>query len=125
MTPVTITLFLYYNETFLLKIYFKNQTPAPGTTHPAHLGLEHVLALVTDSFTSATERHIEVCTYLLRVCIYPLTAFRKVGDGLEMYVVLAKGRSAHGLEGAQGVQEMPTTEGGERVFVVRRELKKD
>jgi 20S proteasome subunit beta 6 len=49
----------------------------------------------------------------------------KVGDGLEMYVVLAKGRSAAGLEGVAGIQEVPTTEGGERVFVVRRELKKD
>jgi 20S proteasome subunit beta 6 len=67
-----------------------------------------VLALVTDSFTSATERHIEV------------------GDGLEMYVVLARGRGTRGLEGIAGIQEVSTTGAdGERVFVVRRELKKD
>jgi hypothetical protein len=42
------------------QIYFKNQTPAPGTAHPVHLALEDVLALVIDSFTGATERHIEV-----------------------------------------------------------------
>jgi hypothetical protein len=42
------------------QIYFKNQTPAPGKVHPTHLPLHEVLALVIDSFTSATERHIEV-----------------------------------------------------------------
>ncbi|KAL4075181.1 20S proteasome subunit [Scleroderma yunnanense] len=42
------------------QIYFKNQLPAPGTVHPTHLPLEVVLAIVIDSFTSATERHIEV-----------------------------------------------------------------
>lgn len=89
------------------QIYFKNQTPAPGTSHPAHLPLTDVLALVIDSFTSATERHIEV------------------GDGLEMYVVLAKGSPLQGLELVQGVQEMSTTTGGERVFIVRRNLKRD
>lgn len=89
------------------QIYFKNQTPAPGTSHPAHLPLADVLALVIDSFTSATERHIEV------------------GDGLEMYVVLAKGSPLQGLELVQGVQEMSTTTDGERVFIVRRNLKRD
>ena len=38
------------------QIYFKNQTGE----HPTHLPLPHVLQLVTDSFTGATERHIEV-----------------------------------------------------------------
>ncbi|PBK67225.1 N-terminal nucleophile aminohydrolase [Armillaria solidipes] len=89
------------------QIYFKNQTPAPGTSHPAHLPLTDVLALVIDSFTSATERHIEV------------------GDGLEMYVVLAKGSPLQGLELVQGVQEMSSTTDGERVFIVRRNLKRD
>lgn len=42
-----------------------------------------------------------------------------------MYVVLAKGRSLQGLEGIRGVQELTSTDDGERVFVVRRELKKD
>jgi 20S proteasome subunit beta 6 len=49
----------------------------------------------------------------------------QVGDGLEMYVVLAKGRTLQGLEGIKGMQELTTTDDGERVFVVRRELKKD
>lgn len=90
------------------QIYFKNQTPAHGSSHPTHLPLRHVLQLVIDSFTSATERHIEV------------------GDGLEMYVVLARGRSLQGLEGVTGMQEVSTQgDGGERVFVVRRDLKKD
>ena len=66
-----------------------------------------MLAIVIDSFTSATERHIEV------------------GDGLEIFVVLAKGRSLAGLEGVKGMQELSATDDGERVFVVRRELKKD
>lgn len=89
------------------QIYFKNQTPAPGTSHPTHLPLGEVLALVIDSFTGATERHIEV------------------GDGLEIYVVLAKGRDARELEGLVGVQEETKIGDGERIFVVRRELKKD
>ena len=42
------------------KIYFKNQVSAAGTSHPAHLPLPTVLSIVIDSFTSATERHIEV-----------------------------------------------------------------
>jgi len=89
------------------QIYFKNQTPAPGTSHPTHLPLGEVLALVIDSFTGATERHIEV------------------GDGLEIYVVLAKGRDARELEGLVGVHEETKIGDGERIFVVRRELKKD
>lgn len=76
---------------------------------------------MTDSFTSATERHIEV------------------GDGLEIYVILAKGKSLAGLglESMRGVSELTSTADdsdgsdgealgdGERVFVIRRELKKD
>ncbi|THH19457.1 hypothetical protein EUX98_g8773 [Antrodiella citrinella] len=89
------------------QIYFKNQMAASGQSHPLHLPLSDVLAIVIDSFTSATERHIEV------------------GDGLEMYVVLAKGRTAQGVEGLRGAQEVSTTSDGDRVFVIRRELKKD
>lgn len=89
------------------QIYFKNQTPAPGTSHPAHLPIDHVLELVIDSFTSATERHIEV------------------GDGLEIYVVLAKGSTPQVLDRWQGVTEMTTTQDGERMFVIRRNLKRD
>ncbi|KAF8531974.1 nucleophile aminohydrolase [Gautieria morchelliformis] len=90
------------------QIYFKNQMPVHGTSHPTHLPLRHVLELVIDSFTSATERHIEV------------------GDGLEIYVVLARGRSLQGLEGVKGMEELSALGGGgERVFVVRRELKRD
>ncbi|KIM52734.1 hypothetical protein SCLCIDRAFT_1223477 [Scleroderma citrinum Foug A] len=89
------------------QIYFKNQLPAPGTVHPAHLPLEVVLAIVIDSFTSATERHIEV------------------GDGLEIYIILAKGRGMEGLEAIRGAQELTIGEDSERIFLVRRELKKD
>ncbi len=48
------------NSVLLDKIYFKNQTPAQASPHPAHLPLPDVLSIVIDSFTSATERHIEV-----------------------------------------------------------------
>lgn len=50
-----------------LQIYFKNQQPIPGgPPHPVHLPLSRVIALVMDSFTSATERHIEVSTHQSR-----------------------------------------------------------
>jgi 20S proteasome subunit beta 6 len=49
-----------------------------------------------------------------------------VGDGLEIYVVFAKGsRSLQSLANIRDVQEMTATEDGERIFVIRRELKKD
>ncbi|KAJ7776856.1 20S proteasome subunit [Mycena maculata] len=89
------------------QIYFKNQTPPPGNAHPTHLPLPHVLSLVIDSFTSATERHIEV------------------GDGLEIYVVLAKGSPLQGLDTVQGITELTNTHSGERMFVIRRNLKRD
>ncbi|EKM49857.1 uncharacterized protein PHACADRAFT_265596 [Phanerochaete carnosa HHB-10118-sp] len=89
------------------QIYFKNQQAPADSPHPVHLPLQDVLSIVIDSFTSATERHIEV------------------GDGLEIYVILAKGRSAQGLESIRNVQEMSTNPEGDRVFVIRRELKKD
>jgi 20S proteasome subunit beta 6 len=97
------------------QIYFKNQQPPPGGTHPQHLPLPDVVALVIDAFTGATERHIEV------------------GDGLEIFVVLARGRGTAGLERLPHVEEvtpgaLPSSEGegeGERVFVIRRDLKKD
>jgi len=91
------------------QIYFKNQQPPTGSAFPAHLPLERVLAIVTDSFTGATERHIEV------------------GDGLEIYVVLARGRSPQGITALKGasVRELTGTADGERVFVIQQELKKD
>lgn len=92
------------------QIYFKNQKPVSGP-HPTHLPLQRVIALVTDSFTSATERHIEV------------------GDGLEIYVVMSKRLSSstqpEAVLAMQGVQEVTATPDGERIFVLRRELKKD
>jgi len=90
------------------QIYFKNQVAASGTSHPKHLPLLDVLALVTDSFTGATERHIEV------------------GDGLEMFVIVASGGNLTELASIAGIQEVtgsPSAE--ERVFVIRRDLKKD
>ncbi|KZV86657.1 N-terminal nucleophile aminohydrolase [Exidia glandulosa HHB12029] len=85
------------------QIYFKNQTGE----HPTHLPLPHVLQLVTDSFTGATERHIEV------------------GDGLEMFVILARGRGSQELEGVAGIREVTTSDERERVFVINRDLKRD
>lgn len=40
-------------------------------------------------------------------------------------MVLAKGRSAQGLEGVRGIQELTANGDGDRVFIIRRELKKD
>ena len=49
-----------------------------------------------------------------------------MGDGLEIFVVLARGRNLQGLEGVKGMEELSTMgDGGERLFVVRRELKRD
>ena len=48
-----------------------------------------------------------------------------MGDGLEMYVVIAKGRSVEPLVGLVGVQEVTTIADGDRMFIIRRELKKD
>ena len=45
---------------YTLQIYFKNQQPPAGSSHPVHLPLPDVLSIVIDSFTGATERHIEV-----------------------------------------------------------------
>jgi len=58
----------------LPQVYKKNQTPLPGAKvlepgQRPEFDLKEVLELVTDAFTGATERHIEV------------------GDGLEMLVV--------------------------------------
>ena len=89
------------------QIYFKNQVAPAGQAHPAHLPLQDVISIVVDSFTSATERHIEV------------------GDGLEVSLVLAHGRSLQGLEGLRALREVSTRQDGERVFVLQRELKKD
>jgi 20S proteasome subunit beta 6 len=95
------------------QIYFKNQTyPDPSLAPtPGKLPLSKVLSLVTDTFTSATERHIEV------------------GDGLEIFVVVS---------GQQGEDELRANVGAElleslgqvgdcetRSFVLRKELKKD
>ena len=40
-------------------------------------------------------------------------------------MVLAKGSSLQGLESIAGVQEMTQTRDGERMFVIRRNLKRD
>jgi len=90
------------------QIYFKNQTPAAGTSFPKHLPLPTVLSLVIDSFTGATERHIEV------------------GDALEIFVVLAKdSNSLQGLQSVGGIQEVTSNADAERMFVIKRDLKKD
>lgn len=100
----------------MTQIYFKNQVPEPGAAPfiPGNLPLSTVLGLVVDSFTSATERHIEV------------------GDGLEVFVVMNKGRTTDDLLGegqlAEGmeIEELGALgEGGERTFLVKRALKRD
>jgi hypothetical protein len=101
---------------------------------PGELPLEKVLSLIMDTFTSATERHIEV------------------GDGLEIYVTLSNPSApepvdgklvkqtdeewAPALEGFRGLEErgvavewlesLGSVGGREtRSCVLRRELKKD
>jgi len=95
-------------------------------SHPTHLPLSDVLSIVIDSFTGATERHIEASPYFSSLLAVPLTLGRfKVGDGLEIYVVLAKGQGLHGLDAMRGAQDIGSTADGERMFVIRRDLKKD
>lgn len=99
------------------QIYFRNQTTAPGAQKPipGNLPLATVLSIAVDSFTSATEREI------------------RVGDQLEIYVVMKAGRSTDDLVGegqlptGMTVQELtPLGEGGgERTFLVKRALKRD
>ena len=49
-----------------------------------------------------------------------------MGDGLEIYLVFANGSpSVQALANIRDVQEVSETEDGERIFVIRRELKKD
>lgn len=82
---------------------------------PGNLPLGTVLSIVVDSFTSATERHIEV------------------GDGLEMFVVLSEGRTTDDLvgegklpEGMKAEELGSLGEGkGYRTFLVTRPLKRD
>ena len=50
------------------QIYYRNQKPSSGAAQPVHLSLQKVLGLVIDSFTHATERHVEVC-FRLSVCM--------------------------------------------------------
>lgn len=54
----------------------------------------------------------------------------QVGDGLEIYVVLAKGRDTQDFDAIRArnvhlTQELTVTDDGERIFVLRRDLKKD
>ena len=54
---------------------------------------------------------------------FPLS---QVGDGLEIYVVLAKNSdSLQGLQTIRDIQELTSNNDGERTFVIRKELKKD
>lgn len=103
------------------QVMFKNQnsTPERKVPEPGHLSLQETLRITTDSFTSATEREIEV------------------GDGLEMYVVRAMGKKPEGEQRARAadinLEELGAVEavGGEDAYtpgarmVIRRELKKD
>ncbi|MCO5561015.1 hypothetical protein L7F22_014636 [Adiantum nelumboides] len=97
------------------QIMFKNQIPTPERPipEPGTMTLPDVLRIVMDSFTSATERHIEV------------------GDGLEMFVVRLPGSTtgaaavdlgAHGAVEALGGED---PQKDDACMVIRRELKKD
>lgn len=98
-----------------MQIMFKNQIPTPERPipEPGTMTLPDVLRIVMDSFTSATERHIEV------------------GDGLEMFVVRLPGSTtgaaavdlgAHGAVEALGGED---PQKDDACMVIRRELKKD
>jgi 20S proteasome subunit beta 6 len=99
------------------QIYFRNQTTAPGAEKPipGNLPLATVLSIATDAFTSATEREI------------------RVGDELEMFIVMNAERTTDDLLGegklptGMTVDELtPLGEGGgERTFLVKRALKRD
>ncbi|EJT51714.1 20S proteasome beta-type subunit, Pre7p [Trichosporon asahii var. asahii CBS 2479] len=100
------------------QIYFRNQTFPPGVPRPipGNLPLGTVISIVLDSFTSATERHIEV------------------GDSLEMYIVMNKGRKTDDLlggefklpEGVEINEVPPLGDGrGERTFLLVAPLKRD
>lgn len=63
---------------------------------------------------------------------YPhnLTLSNQVGDGLEVYIVLAKDRDIRDFDAIRArndhlTQELTVTGDGERIFVLRRDLKKD
>lgn len=110
---------------------YKNQQPTPNRPipEPGNYDLATVLRITMDSFTSATERHIEV------------------GDGLEMFIVRNTPESTAGsaveATAAQGTSSTTAAldlsglfgaveaTGGEdeqtpgTTMVVRRELKKD
>lgn len=99
------------------QIYFRNMTFPPDQPKPipGNLPLGTVMSIVIDSFTGATERHIEV------------------GDGLEMFVVMKQGRSTEDLttpgllpDGLEIEEQGPIGAGGkERTFLVRMPLKRD
>ncbi|KAK7450651.1 Proteasome subunit beta type-6 [Stygiomarasmius scandens] len=89
------------------QVNYKNQRSTHGSFRSTNLPLSSVLSLVMDSFANASERNAEV------------------GDGIEICIVLAKGSSVQGLEKVPGAQEITATGDGERVFIVRRNLRKD
>ncbi|KAJ7049873.1 nucleophile aminohydrolase [Mycena amicta] len=86
------------------QIYSKSSLP-PSPGSPTHLSLGRVLSLAMDSYKHATER----------------LGHDQVGEGLEIYIVLAKGTSTQGL-GVDGVSELTGIPGGERIFLMRRSL---
>ena len=105
------------------QVMFKNLNAPDGSPipEPGHLPLDQTLRIVMDSFTSATERHIEV------------------GDGLEIYVVRAIQSTAENAPSmGTSTADFPLAEhgavealGGEDAhtpgacMVIRRQLKKD
>lgn len=102
----------------LLQIMYRNQQAITGrpVPKPGLYDLPTVLRVSMDSFTSATERHIEV------------------GDGLEMFIVRNPPGTADKATSALNLPELfgaVEAVGGDEeqtpgaTMVVRRELKKD
>ena len=82
-------------------------------------------SILSQARPSATLRFVLFLSCAVPISLCCSWRTNQVGDGLEIYVVVAKGRSPQGLESMRGVQEMSTRPDGDRVFVIRRELKKD
>lgn len=64
--------------------------------------------------------HYGTCVY-----IRPSPKYTQVGDELEMYIVLSRSHPQQALDPRLNATEVSTTASGEKVFVVRRPLKRD
>lgn len=103
------------------QVMFKNQlsTPERPLPEPGTMKLNEVLPLVMDSFTGATERHIEVGDALeMFIVRTPTVEGQTAEPGSAMSVDLSSLGAVEALGGEDEQQESA-------VVVVRRDLKKD